>query len=645
MNPLAQNRPGATILAMGNDAIVRGGLEAGVGYFSTYPGTPASEIGEGFAALKREFPHIHTEFSVNEHVAAHGAQGASWAMVRSMVTMKHVGMNVASEVLHFAAYSGVGAGLVVVVGSDPGATSSTSEQDDRWYSLHTHLPILEPSDIQEAKEFTRLAFELSEKYNLPVVINAPSKLCHNIGSMTLGGLPESVRAKGRFERNPQRYINLFAGSVANHRRAMESVDALANDIPSLKLNRVVPGSGRRGFISSSINYLYLMESLALLGVTDAPVLKIGMSYPLNREEIAAFARGLDEIIVVEELEGFLEFQIKSLLFGSGATAAVRGKDLFPRYGELDVDLIAQTLAPALGVGMPDEARRAIELSATLSADIPPRQGSFCIGCPHRSTLYSIVKTTERKVIFAGDIGCYTLSCLPPFRAFDWVTCMNCGTGIAQGMLKKIEGEEVVAYVGDSTFFHSGIPNIINAVQQNVSLVLVILDNKWVAMTGHQPSPTTDVTIMGEKLRPVDIKGLLKSLGVNYVRTINPFNVKASMAAIKDALRQKTGVRVIISEQECALQYGRRRKYAPHDVEIYYQIEPGRCQLCNECYIELGCPAIRMQIDDGAAGFHYYIEETACMRCGSCQDLCPNGAITRTEVRRGRRDKSEMERVS
>jgi len=218
MKELALNEPGRIILAMGNDAIVRGGLEAGLGYFSTYPGTPASEIGEGYVSLREEFPHIHAEFSVNEHVAAHGAQGASWAGVRSMVTMKHVGMNVAAEVLHFAAYTGVKAGLVVVIGSDPGATSSTSEQDDRWYSLHTHLPLLEPSSIQEAMDFTKLAFELSEKYNLPVVLNAPSKLCHNIGSLTLGALPEKFSGKGKFEKNPQRYINLFGGSVANHRR-------------------------------------------------------------------------------------------------------------------------------------------------------------------------------------------------------------------------------------------------------------------------------------------------------------------------------------------------------------------------------------------------------------------------------------------
>ncbi len=631
MNPLASSASGTTILAMGNEAIVRGGLEAGLGYFSTYPGTPASEIGEEYRRLAKEFPHIHTEFSVNEHVAAHGAQGASWANVRSMVTMKHVGMNVAAEVLHFAAYSGVKAGFVVVIGSDPGATSSTSEQDDRWYSLHTHLPILEPSSIQEAKDFTLRAFELSEQYNLPIIVNAPSKLCHNIGSLTLGALPARVGSMGKFDRNPQRYINLFAGSVQNHRRAMENIHRLANDAAGLNLNRVLPGNGKTGFISSSINYLYMLEALALLGITNAPVMKIGMSYPLNTGEIAAFANGLDRVYVVEELEGFLEYQIKRLLYDSGLRVPVIGKQVFPEYGELDVDDIASRIGNELRITPPARIQRSLSLSKELAADLPPRQGAFCTGCPHRATLYSIVKATDRKVIFAGDIGCYTLSCLPPYRAFDWVTCMNCGVGIAQGMLQKIEGEDVIAYVGDSTFFHSGIPGLINAVQQNAGMVLVILDNKWVAMTGHQPSPTTSVTLDGTKLKPVDIKGLLKSIGVNYVRTVNPFNIKASIVAIKDAIAQEGGVRVIIAEQECALQYGRRISKNPPEYEVYYQIDAERCQKCNECYVELGCPAIRKDAQNG--DFSYYIEEAACLKCGACHDLCLNSAILRTEIRR------------
>jgi indolepyruvate ferredoxin oxidoreductase alpha subunit len=408
MNLLALQEPGKKILAMGNDAIVRGGLEAGIGYFSTYPGTPASEIGVGYTLLQKEFPHIHAEFSVNEHVAAHGAQGASWAKIRSMTAMKHVGMNVASEILHFAAYTGVNAGFVVVIGSDPGATSSTSEQDDRWYSLHTHLPILEPASIQEAKDFTRMSFELSERYNLPVIINAPSKLCHNIGSLELGNLPDQVPTRGTFERNPERYINLFGGSVANHKRALESIHTLARDTHGLGLNRIIKGDGKTGFISSGINYLYLIESLSLLGIYDAPILKLGVTYPLNADEIASFAKGLDKIYIVEDLEGFMEFQIKKLLYDANTAIPIIGKKIFPEYGELDVDVISSILGEELKKKLPDRIVKASECHQKLTRNIPPRQGAYCIGCPHRATLYSIVKASERKVIFAGDIGCYTL---------------------------------------------------------------------------------------------------------------------------------------------------------------------------------------------------------------------------------------------
>ena len=437
--------------------------------------------------------------------------------------------------------------------------------------------------------------------------------------------------KGSFDKNPTRYINLFAGSVANHKSALESINELSEDTPSLELNRVLPGSGKIGFISSSINYLYLLEALSLLGITDAPVLKIGLSYPLNGDEVLSFVSNLERVYIVEDLEGFLEFQIKGMLYDSNTRVQIIGKEIFPKYGELDVDLISSILEGELKRKLPPRIKKAEELSEKFTKDIPPRQGSFCTGCPHRSTLYSIVKATDRKVIFAGDIGCYTLSCLPPFRAFDWVTCMNCGVGIGQGILQKIEGEDMLAYVGDSTFFHSGLPNLINAVEQGVNMVLVILDNKWVAMTGHQPSPTTVSTTRGEKLKPVDIKGLLKSIGVQYIRTVNPHNIKASIVAIKDAIRAKDGVRVVIADQECALQQERRAKLYPTEYDVYYQIDPERCQKCNECYVEFGCPAIRrVDVDDD---FHYYIEEAACIHCGACHDLCLNSAILRTEIHR------------
>lgn len=630
MKTISSGKEGDIILCMGNEAVARGGLEAGLSFLSTYPGTPASEIGEVFVSLKDEFPHIYAEFSINEHVAAHGAIGASWAGVRSMLTMKHVGMNVAAEPLHFLGYTGVGKGLVIIVGSDPGATCSTSEQDDRWYSLHTHIPILEPSNIQEAKNFTVMAFDLSERFNMPFIINTPTRLCHNIGSLRLGAMPAEPPAPGKFTANPSRYVNLFAGSVANHARNLDAIEKLREAVPTLGLNRIIPGSAKVGIISSSINYLYAMEALDLLGLHDVPVMKIEMSYPLNADYVARFVAPLETVYIVEELEGFLEFQIKSLLYDKGLRTDIRGKSLFPATGELNCDVVIDALSQELGKPRPRAVEEAEEKAAELLTDLPPRIGAFCAGCPHRATVYSLVKATGRDCVFAGDIGCYTLSSLPPFEAYDWVTCMNCGLATGQAMCFVGEDRPVVAYVGDSTFFHSGLPALINAALNGSDVLLVIMDNQWVAMTGHQTTPTTGVDLNDNRLPKIELPGLLRSLGVKYVRTINPYKVRDTIATMKDALERK-GLRVIISRGECALQQDRRSRRHPVDYEEYYEIEPSRCQRCDECYLEFACPAIRERQENGDK--IYYIEDSLCTRCGACADICLNSAINRIELRR------------
>ncbi|UCD56859.1 MAG: hypothetical protein JSV16_13710 [Candidatus Hydrogenedentota bacterium] len=290
MEALLRNE-GEVILAMGNEAIARAGIEAGLGYFSMYPGTPATEIGQTFESLRERLPDFYMEYSANEHVSLNGAMGASWAGARSMVAMKHVGMNVAAEPAHFLGYTGVDAGLVIVIGSDPGATSSTGEQDDRWYSLHTHLPLLEPSTIQEAKDFTRAAFELSEKHSLPFVINAPSRLCHNIGDLRLGPITER-KGRGEFRSNYQRYFNLFGQAVQNHQDCIERVAALARSAEARAFNKIIAGDASWGIVTSGVNYLYAMEALEVLGLFDVPVFKIGMTYPFPTGQLKEFAREL-----------------------------------------------------------------------------------------------------------------------------------------------------------------------------------------------------------------------------------------------------------------------------------------------------------------------------------------------------------------
>jgi indolepyruvate ferredoxin oxidoreductase alpha subunit len=464
MDGILSRETGRRILAMGNEAVARGALEAGMGYFATYPGTPASEIGDTLIAMREYIPNLYAEYSANEHVALHGAIGASFSGIRSMAAMKHVGMNVAAEPLHFLGLTGVLAGLVVVIGSDPGVTCSTTEQDDRWYSLHTHAPILEPSDIQEAKDFTKEGFRLSEQFDVPIILNVPSRLAHNTGDLILGDMPEQRPSSGHFVKNPVRYFNLFHTALDNHRRVMESMDRLREYSPQSPFNRVLPGSADWGIITSSVNYGYLLEALDLLGLYDLPILKIGLTYPVSPALVADFLSPLKGAIIVEDLEGFLEFQIKKVAYDLGLRLPLKGKGLFPPYGELNVDLISQVLAREFGG---EERLKGLKIAARaqpIIEKLPPRTGAFCAGCPHRATIYSLMKATRRQEVYGGDIGCLTLSGLPPHYASDWVTCMNCGLATSQGVSKMIDDQKVITIVGDSTFFHSGVPALVNAVQ-------------------------------------------------------------------------------------------------------------------------------------------------------------------------------------
>jgi indolepyruvate ferredoxin oxidoreductase alpha subunit len=615
-------KEGEIILAMGNEAIARAGIEAKIGYFSTYPGTPATEIGQTFERLQLRLPALHVEYSANEHVSLNGAMGASWAGARSMVAMKHVGLNVAAEPAHFLGYTGVDAGLVIVIGSDPGATSSTGEQDDRWYSLHTHLPLLEPSTIQEAKDFTLSAFELSEKYSLPVIINAPSRLCHNIGDLLLGPIAQA-EARRVFKSNYQRYFNLFGQAVANHQACIERVEQLAGSDDALNFNSILPGEANWGVVTSGVNYLYVMEALEILGLFDVPVFKIGMSYPFPAKQLQEFGRNLKRVVVIEDLEGFLEFQLKRHAFDLKLGFEAFGKSLIPPSGETTPDLVLEALSSVSGVAIPGHMKRAASLGADIASAIPSRTATFCIGCPHRASVYAVLAAAEGKAIIGGDIGCYTMASLPPFKAAEWCTCMNCGLSAAQGISHVSSGNKLLAFVGDSTFFHSGIQSLHNAVINNADVLLVILDNGWVAMTGHQRSPTTALDVKGNAVQAIDFKNFLKALGVRRVRLVDVFDVARLRSVVAEELK-RDGVRVIIARGECALQTRRRERYLPARHEAFYSIAPERCQRCGLCYKEFGCPAIMESCEEVEP--YYYIDEATCVRCGACKTVCPNSAI-------------------
>ncbi len=657
-NLLINGKKGDKAILLGNEAIARGAIEAGIGYASMYPGTPASEIIIALDKNKQYIENFYSEFSLNEHVSLHGAIGASWSGVRALCAMKNVGLNVASEPAHFLAYTGVKAGLVIAIGSDPGAPSSSNEQDDRWYSFHTGMPIMEPADIQEAKDFTRDAFGISEKFSFGIILNAPARLCHNAGTIHFDDPKDRAGIEGNFIKDPDNYLNLFNLVVKNHNKYIKRGNLLKEFLSNSPFNFAITwppqssgkgmGRERTGFISAGVIYSHLIESLNILEEKDNKILKLGFTYPISEELIGDFVKDLDRVVIVEEGEGFLEFQIKKIAYEIGFKGKIHGKDIFKMAGELTLDDVITGLSEFLCKSTPEYFDISVRKSAEVEEALPQRSGTFCIGCPHRATIYSVLKAigfshTDGKerdnVVIAGDIGCYTLSLLPPYNAMDFLTCMNAGLGIGQAISRFDKKKKVIALVGDSTFFHSGIPVLLNAVQNNADVLYIILDNSWTAMTGHQRTPSTPKCVDGTSLQgSVNIKELVKSLGVTNVKSLDPNSVKRFSSHVKSMLKEK-GLKVLIAKRECILQEERRKKIlkaeSPEKAEAVslYEIQKERCVKCNECFLELACPAISLKNEKTPGGEnleYYYIDPASCVKCGVCYEICPNSAIRKVE---------------
>jgi len=645
-NLFVNGTEGDRAIVLGNEAIARGALEAGIGYASMYPGTPASEIIAALDKNKKNIKNLYTEFSLNEHISLHGAIGASWSGIRSLCAMKNVGLNVASEPAQFLAYTGVKAGLVLAIGTDPGAPSSSNEQDDRWYSLHTYMPILEPSNIQEAKDFTKEAFGVSEEFSFGVVLMAPSRLCHNAGALNFGDLKARSDIIGDFKKDPENYLNLFNMAVRNHTKYLERNESLKQYLKESNFNKIINGSASKiGFISSGVIYAHLMEALDILNIYEHKILKLGFTFPIPEELLKRFFEGLERVVIVEEAEGFLEFQIKKIAYEIGFRGEIHGKDFFKQAGELTIDDVIIGISKFIEKPLPVFFDFAVKKDNELQDKLPQRSGTFCIGCPHRATFYSILKAVgfsntegkERDVIIAGDIGCYTLGLLPPYNAMDFLTCMNAGLGIGQAISIFDKKKKVIALVGDSTFYHSGIPVLLNAVQNGSDILYIILDNSWTAMTGHQKTPSTQKDIDGvSSPNALNLKDLVKSLGVTYVKSLDPNSVKRFSSQIKSALNEP-GVKVLIAKRECILQETRRNKILKKNEaavseagESLYEIQKSRCVKCNECFVELACPAIALKKDAESGNDYYYIDPASCVKCGVCYEICPNSAIRKVE---------------
>ncbi len=570
-------------ILLGNEAIARGAYEAGVKVSAAYPGTPSTEISEAIA----KYDEVYAEWSPNEKVAAEVAIGASIAGARSMCCMKHVGVNVAADPLFTAAYTGVGGGMVVVAADDPGMYSSQNEQDSRMVARAAMIPVLEPSDSAEAKEFTKRAFELSERYDTPMMVRSTTRLSHSQGIVELEERTE--REVLPYERNIAKYVMMPGNAIKRHVFVEERMKKMAEDACTLDINRTEYRDLSVGFITSGIPYQYVREAMP-----DASVLKLGLVHPLPRKLIEEFASKVDKLYIFEELEPVIEEQVKSW----GIQKAV-GKEIFTVQGEYSAAMLRERV---LGQ----------DCSVEAAAQVPARPPILCPGCPHRS-VYSVLN--RLKIHAAGDIGCYTLGAVAPLSVVDSTICMGSSISTLHGM-EKARGKEYirnwVAVIGDSTFMHTGINSLMNMVYNQSCGTVVILDNSTTGMTGHQDHAATGKTLKGETVPAIDITRLCRSLGIEHVYEISAFDLDGLTEAFRRETQRDT-VSVIITKAPCVLLKG--VTFPDKCVPI-----PEKCKKCGAC-LRPGCPALTRNADGTIS-----IDETMCNGCGLCEKLCKFDAI-------------------
>lgn len=569
-------------LMLGNEAAARGLYEAGCAVVSSYPGTPSTEITECAA----KYDEIYAEWAPNEKVAMEVAFGAALAGKRSFCGMKHVGLNVAADPLFTISYTGVNAGMVIGVADDAGMHSSQNEQDSRHYAKAAKLPMLEPSDSAEAISFTKLAFALSERFDTPVLLKMCTRIAHSQSIVETAAREEPPARP--YQKDAAKYVMMPGNAKRRHPVVEERLLALADYAETTSLNRVEEGSDASiGLICSSTAYQYVKEACG----DRYPVLKLGMIHPLPKRLILDFAAGVKRVVVVEELDGFIEAHC------SGLGLAVEGKSLFSAIGELSQNAVRR----ALGM-TPAEGR-------DLEESIPPRPPVMCAGCPHRGLFYTLKK---HKLNVIGDIGCYTLGATPPLTAIDAVICMGASVSGLHGFNKAgADAHRTVAVIGDSTFMHSGMTGLVNIAYNDSNSTVIILDNSITGMTGHQDNPTTGRNLKGDPAAKVDLEALCRALGIRRVRVVDPYDLAACDRAVTEELAADEPS-VIIARRPCAL-----LKYVRHNGPL--TVDADKCRGCGKC-MQIGCPAI--SIADRKAS----IDNTLCTGCGVCSQLCSFGAL-------------------
>ncbi len=601
MNLLDPN-PGAKELLLGNEAIVRGALEAGVGFISCYPGTPSSEVPDTFFRLAPKAQY-YFEYCPNEKVAMETAGSASLGGVPCLVTMKHVGVNVAADPMMTLAYIGTPGGLVILSADDPGCHSSQNEQDNRYYARLGGLPCFEPSTAQECKDMTREAMELSAKWEQPVLLRTTTRVNHLRGPVKFGEM-KPAKTRGEFRKDPSRFVPIPAVARVRHKVLTASLEKIRSEIENSPWNKSW-GEGDVGVIASGVARSYLKDVLKSHPQIKVRVLELGIAFPFPENTVKNFLAGLKKVVILEELEPILENDVRTLCQKNGLDVQVTGKgEALPLWDEYSTLCVEQALAEALGLPMETKSSPSPDLSG-----LPNRPPNLCAGCSHRSVYLNVRKVFGDDAVYSSDIGCYTLGILPPLKAADFLLCM--GSSISGGCgISRVIDNPVVAFIGDSTFFHSGITGLINAVYNDYNIILVILDNRTTAMTGHQPHPGVDQALYGRRPGSIEIEPLVRASGVQNVRRVKALNQKAVLEALRE-FREMSGVRVLIAEEPCPL-YAKRMLGVKRN-KVATVKDPGPASL--ECLNTLACPAFF--IEQGKMG----INPDACAGCMVCVQIC------------------------
>ncbi|HIQ03404.1 MAG TPA: indolepyruvate ferredoxin oxidoreductase subunit alpha, partial [Desulfurococcales archaeon] len=589
--------PGSKVILLGNEAIARGAIEAGIGVAAAYPGTPSTEIVETLASIARDIG-LYVEWSVNEKVAFEVAYGAAMCGIRALAAMKHVGVNVAKDTLMSSAYTGVKGGFVIVSADDPSCHSSQNEQDNRILGFHAYIPVFEPYSPGEAKELTRFLFYFSEKFESPVILRTTTRISHARGVVVLGK-PEKPKVKGYFSKEDvERWILVPVNARRQRRILVEKWSRIKREVDNLTdFNILHYNSSRKTIIASGLAYSYVYEVLSdsnLLGKVN--LLKISSVVPIPNGLTRKALEDVDSVLVVEELEPVVEVQVKNLIVDNGLNVKVYGKNLVPLTGELTLERVAKAIGKFLDTQLSITTNTSICRSVEFK--VPPRPPTFCPGCPHRATYYAlkrVIQSLNVKAVYLGDIGCYTLGYLSPFRLLDTCICMGASIGVACGVSKAISGDTlVVALIGDSTFYHAGIPPLVNALYNRAPMLILVFDNLWTAMTGHQPHPGTGVNATGGKAKVIPIEDIAKTMGVDYVKVVSSYNIVELESTLREAIEcvRRGGVAVVISRGECRLVTLRRLRRGGVKTPVFY-VDSNLCTKCYTCVNEFMCPAIQI----------------------------------------------------